>query len=221
MNYHRLVYFCKLVNHFCNHWETPKQAVVSGWSDFPLVLPQSRLTFFWEYDIAWELRIIKLPKYLGSWSPPETERSHFGPKESDQSLSRWPWLQNQFGYHWFCNWCYILTNLGLILSVQNVTLRFLGVAASQIFLVIYLFLFLTLFHNSQKCWSPTMATLLPIGNEGAIFHGWFHNYTWDIAVGCSIQAQSWHVTKPKVMMVQWFLYTCTLFFWPPQWIFWL
>jgi hypothetical protein len=39
---------------------------------------------FWKFEITWEIKVIKLPKYSGRWSTPKTGRSHFGSKESDQ-----------------------------------------------------------------------------------------------------------------------------------------
>ena len=44
---------------------------------------------FWKFEIAWERKFEKLPKYLGGWRTPKTGGSHFGPKESDQWLSRY------------------------------------------------------------------------------------------------------------------------------------
>jgi len=132
MNYHRLVYFCKLVNHFCNHWETPKQAVVSGWSDFPLVLPHDRpFLGIWHSVRTKNYQVTEIFREL---EPARNQGVTFWTKRIRLIIIKiWPWLQNQFDNHWFCNWCHILTNIGPILSVQNVTLRFLGVAASQIF----------------------------------------------------------------------------------------
>ena len=39
---------------------------------------------FWKFEIAWEIKFEKLPKYLGEWRTPKTGGSRFEPKESDQ-----------------------------------------------------------------------------------------------------------------------------------------
>ena len=44
-----------------------------------LVLPQSMTDVFWNFGIACEIKLDKLPKYLGRWSTPKTRGSHFGP----------------------------------------------------------------------------------------------------------------------------------------------
>jgi hypothetical protein len=62
----------------------------------------------------------------------------------------WHQLQNLHEPNWFCNWCHILIIISPILSVQNVTPRFLGCFIFPNILVIYQTLFLTLFQISKN-----------------------------------------------------------------------
>ena len=126
-----------------------------------MVLPWSWLTIFKQIDIAWKIKLLKLPEYLKSWNTSKTEVLHFGPKIMGHLLPRYSigykWLQNSVMNH---NWSNIWTKHGPFFLDQNVTPPFLRCSSFLNILVILNSLLLTLCQLFWKALVMTVATLI-------------------------------------------------------------